>query len=89
MENNFKRISPSEKLVNNFLRKAQEFQTNVELIKVLKSRTFKIAGANVLIRASSEGNRKYFFGINYIAIEEMANLENPFIAFFAVLLTEL
>jgi hypothetical protein len=76
-----KEFSPCEILVNSFLRQAQEFQANVELIKVLKSRTYKIAEANVLIRASSEGNKRYFFGINYLTVEEMNNLDNPFIAF--------
>ena len=64
-----------------FLEKATELQTSVELIKVLKSRTYHIGEANVLIRASSEGNRRYFFGINYITVEEIANLDNPFVAF--------
>lgn len=75
------KLSPTELLVDDFLQKVKEFRTNVELIKVLKSRTYKIAEANVLIRAASEGNRRYFFGLNYITAEEMANLDNPFIAF--------
>jgi hypothetical protein len=75
-------ISPSDFLAKSFLETAKQFNANVELIKVLKSRTFKIGEANVLVRASSEGkNRRYFFGINYITVEEIANLENPFIAF--------
>jgi hypothetical protein len=73
--------SKAELLAYNFLERAKEFQTEVELIKVLKSRTYKVGNANVLVRAASEGNRRYFFGINYLTIEEMANLENPFIAF--------
>lgn len=76
-----KKCSSSDLLVLGFLEKAKEFQASVELLRVLKSRTYKIGEANVLIRASSEGNRRYFFGINYITIEEIANLENPFIAF--------
>lgn len=76
-----KNLNPSDLLANAFLEKAKEFQASVELLKVLKSRTYKIGEANVLVRASSEGNRRYFFGINYITIEEIANLENPFIAF--------
>ena len=76
-----KKLNPSDLLANAFLEKAKEFQASVELLKVLKSRTYKIGEANVLVRASSEGNRRYFFGINYITIEEIANLENPFIAF--------
>jgi len=75
------KISPSDLLANLFLEMAKQFNANVELIKVLKSRTFKIGEANVLVRASSEGKRRYFFGINYITVEEIANLENPFIAF--------
>jgi len=81
MSESIGRLSPTELLVNEFLQKAKDFQTNVEFIKVLKSRTYKIAEANVLIRAASEGNRRYFFGLNYITAEEMANLDNPFIAF--------
>jgi hypothetical protein len=76
-----KNLSPSDVLANMFLDKAKEFNANIELIKVLKSRTYHIGEANVLVRASSEGNRRYFFGINYITVEEMANLDNPFIAF--------
>lgn len=76
-----RKISPSDLLAKSFLEMAKQFNANVELIKVLKSRTYKIGEANVLIRASSDGNRRYFFGINYITVEEIANLENPFIAF--------
>ena len=76
-----KQLSNTDILLSKFLEKAKEFQANVELLKVLKSRTYKIANANVLVRASSDGNRRYFFGINYITVEEIANLENPFIAF--------
>jgi len=76
-----KPLSNSDKLSFGFLDKAKEFQASVELIKVLKSRTYRIGAANVLVRASSDGNRRYFFGINYVTIEEIANLENPFIAF--------
>lgn len=76
-----KKITPSEQLVLDFLERAQRFQANYELIKVLKSRTYHIANANVLIRVSCEGNRRYFFGLNYLCAEEMINIENPFIAF--------
>jgi hypothetical protein len=76
-----KKLSPSDLLASQFLEKAKNLQRNVELIKVLKSRTYHIGDANVLVRASSEGNRRYFFGINYITVEEIANLDNPFIAF--------
>lgn len=78
---NRKTLSPSELLASQFLKKAKDFQASVQLIKVLKSRTYHIGEANVLVRASSEGDRKYFFGINYITVEEIANLGNPFVAF--------
>lgn len=76
-----KKLLPSDLLTGEFLEEAKEFNANVELIRVLKSRTYRIGEANVLVRASSDGNRRYFFGINYITVEEMANLDNPFIAF--------
>ena len=74
--------SVAESLANEFLQVAKQFQANVEPIKVLKSRTYKIAEANVLVRAATEGkNGKFFYGLNYLTAEEMNNLENPFIAF--------
>ena len=76
-----KKLSPSDVLATNFLERAKEFNASVELIKVLKSRTYKIGEANVLVRASSDGNKRYFFGINYITVEEIANLDNPFVSF--------
>jgi hypothetical protein len=76
-----KKMSATDLLAKQFLEKANEFQSNIELIKVLKSRTYRIGESNVLVRAASEGNRRYFFGINYITVEEIANLDNPFIAF--------
>jgi hypothetical protein len=79
--NTTNRFSNSDLLVNQFLEQAKQFNTNVELIKVLKSRTYSIGTSNVLVRAASEGNRRYFFGLNYLTVEEIANLDNPFIAF--------
>lgn len=76
-----KNLSSSELLVFNFLERAKELQASVELIKVLKSRTYHIGESNVLIRSSTENSRRYFFGINYITVEEISNLDNPFIAF--------
>jgi hypothetical protein len=76
-----KDLSPSELLATQFLERAKKFNANVELIKVLKSRTYSIGEANVLVRAASEGNRRYFLGVNYLTVEEISNLENPFVAF--------
>jgi len=74
--------SVAESLANEFLQVAKQFQANVEPIKVLKSRTYKIAEANVLVRAATEGKKgTYFYGLNYLTAEEMNNLDNPFIAF--------
>src|SRR4051812_23521443 len=74
-------LSQTELLAQEFLAKARSFNTDVDLIRVLKARAFRIGDANVLIRASSEGRRRYFFGLNYIHAEEVANLDNPFFAF--------
>lgn len=76
------RFHDTDILVSQFLEKAKDLCTEVELIRVLKSRTYKVGDANVLVRASMEGRTgKYFFGLNYITAEELANLDNPFIAF--------
>jgi hypothetical protein len=79
--NTTNRFSNSDCLVTQFLGQAQQFNANVELIKVLKSRTYSIGESKVLLRAASMGNRRYFFGINYLTVEEIANLDNPFVAF--------
>jgi hypothetical protein len=79
--NTTNRFSNSDFLANQFLEQAKQFNANIEVIKVLKSRTYSIGEANVLVRAASEGNRRYFFGINYLTVEEISNLDNPFIAF--------
>lgn len=76
-----KKLGPSDLLAAQFFERAKEFNASIELIRVLKSRTYRISNANVLVRASTDGNRRYFFGINYITVEEIANLDNPFIAF--------
>ena len=75
------KLSNSDILANQFLEHARQYNANVELIKVLKSRTYRIGESNVLVRSASEGNRHYFFGLNYLTIEEIANLDNPFVAF--------
>ena len=76
-----KPLSSSDKLLFGFLEKARSMQANVELLRVLRSRTYKIGEANVLVRAAAAGTKRFFFGINYLTIEEISNLENPFIAF--------
>ncbi len=76
-----KKFTPTDLLVSAFLEKSKALNANIELIQVLRSRTYKIGESNVLVRAAAVGNRRYFFGINYLTIEEISNLENPFIAF--------
>jgi hypothetical protein len=74
--------SNAERLTEEFLQTAKNFQASTQIIKVLKSKTYKIAEANVLVRAATEGkNGRFFYGLNYLTAEEMNNLENPFIAF--------
>ena len=70
-------------LFEEFLNQAQQLKATIDPIRVLRARVYQIGNANVLIRAAgnSVNNGRYFFGINYITLEEMANLENPFIAF--------
>lgn len=75
-------ISLTDQLFLEFLDHARNLHAEVEPIRVLRARTYNIAQSNVLIRASSEGkNKRYFFGLNYINAEEVANLDNPFFAF--------
>lgn|SRR4030067_1799349 len=73
--------SNTEILAQDFIKRAGEVNAELQPVKVLKARVYQFANSNVLIRAASERNSRYFFGINYITIEEMANLDNPFIAF--------
>ena len=68
-------------LLNQFLENAKQFDAEVEPIKVLRSNTFRIGKANVLIRVASDLGKRYFFGLNYISAEEVSNLDNSFIAF--------
>jgi len=70
-------------LFEEFLARAQKLKASIDPIRVLRARVYQIGNANVLIRAagSSVNNGRYFFGINYITLEEMANLDNPYIAF--------
>src|SRR5574341_192167 len=69
------------KLLLQFLDKAKSLKAEVSPIKVLKSNTFKIDRANILVRTASDLGRRFFFGLNYINAEEIYNLDNSFIAF--------
>ena len=65
-----------------FLAKAKK--KHGQPVKVLRSTTYKIGKAHVLVRTSTKSasnlSRPYFFGLQYTAIEELANLKNPFLA---------
>lgn len=74
--------APAENLALSFVQKAKGLFGEPELIKVLKARAYRLGKANVLIRAATAGRtNRYFFGLNYIHAEELANLVNPFFAF--------
>jgi len=60
---NAKRLSPPDVLAAHFLERVKEFNASVELFKVFKSRTYRIGEANVLVRAASERNRRYFLAL--------------------------
>jgi|SRR5581483_10483904 len=70
----------AEGLLNDFLQHARKVGGDVEPIKVLRSNTYRIGNAHVLARVAADTG-KYFFGLNYINAEEVANLDNSFIAF--------
>lgn len=74
-------MNNSEQLAAGFLEKSKHIAKDIAPIKILKARAYTIGQANVLIRVASEGNRNYFFGLNYIHVEEFANLDNPYFVF--------
>jgi hypothetical protein len=76
------RLPSTDLQYQNLLEKIREISPEVEPVKVLKSRVYQILDSHILIRAASLGMRNtYFYGLNYITIEEVANLDNPFIVF--------
>lgn len=77
-----KEKSTTDVLADSFVQKAREFDPEVEPIRILRARAYRILNANLLIRAATLGNsRRYFFGLNYIHAEEVANLDNAFFVF--------
>ncbi len=76
------KVSPTELLALSFLQKARDLSADVEPIKILKARAYKILNSNVLVRSSVAGsNGRYFFGLNYIHAEEIANFDNAYFVF--------
>ncbi|HEX8499247.1 MAG TPA: hypothetical protein VF659_01555 [Pyrinomonadaceae bacterium] len=76
-----KPIPPTELLAQEFLQRIKKLRAEIEPLRVLKARAYRISSSHVLIRAATEGNKRYFFGLNYITAEEVANLDNSFFAF--------
>ena len=77
-----KNLSETDIMLEKFLQHAHNLSSDIEPIRVLRARVYKIGEANVLVRAARMlATHRYFFGINYITLEEIANLDNPFIVF--------
>lgn len=74
-------MKPQKELIEKFLQKVGEQRINVNPIKVLRTNTYSVGNANVLVRTASDLGHRYFFGLNYINAEEVYNLENSFVAF--------
>lgn len=82
MDTNIKKHDATDRLAQEFIEKAKNLQIRIETVRVLKSRTYQIGESNVLLRAATMGkNGRFFYGINYLTVEEIANLDNPFVAF--------
>lgn len=72
----------AEQLAHDVLQKVRELSSEIEPLKVLKARAYKVLDANILIRVASLGKtHRFFFGLNYINAEEVANLDNPYFIF--------
>jgi hypothetical protein len=67
-------------LLESFLSEAKKVAGDVEPIRVLRCNAFRINNTHVLVRVAADIGQ-YFFGLNYINAEEVANLDNSFIAF--------
>lgn len=74
-------MKPQKELIGKFLQEAENKGISVNPIRVLRTNTFSIGNANVLVRTASDLGHRYFFGLNYINAEEVYNLENSFVAF--------
>lgn len=74
-------MKPQKELIEKFLQKAEAQGITVNPIRVLRTNTYSVGNANVLVRTASDLGHRYFFGLNYINAEEVYNLDNSFIAF--------
>jgi hypothetical protein len=74
-------MKPQKELIEQFLHKAEIQGISVNPIRVLRTNTYSVGNANVLVRTASDLGHRYFFGLNYINAEEVYNLDNSFVAF--------
>lgn len=74
-------MKPQKELIEKFLQKAEDQGISIDPIRVLRTNTFSVGNANVLVRTASDLGQRYFFGLNYINVEEVYNLANSFVAF--------
>ncbi len=74
-------MKPQKELIEKFLQKADSKGIEVNPIRVLRTNTYSVGDANVLVRTASDLGNRYFFGLNYINAEEVYNLDNSFVAF--------
>lgn len=70
----------AKQLLERFLAEARKQAGDVEPIRVLRCNAFRVKDAHVLVRVAADTG-KFFFGLNYINAEEVANLDNAYIAF--------
>lgn len=70
----------AKQLLEDFLAEARKQVGEVEPIRVLRCNAFRVKDAHVLVRVAADTG-KFFFGLNYINAEEVANLDNAYIAF--------
>src|SRR5437667_8900244 len=70
----------ADELLGDFLHHVRALGGGGEPVKVLRSNTYKVGNSHVLARVAADTG-KYFFGLNYINAEEVANLDNSFVAF--------
>ena len=74
-------MKPQKELVGKFLQKVTRQGVIINPIRVLRTNTYNLGNANVLVRTASDLGQRYFFGLNYINAEEVYNLDKSFVAF--------
>lgn len=70
-----------KQLLENFLAKAKDQGFSIEAVAALRTNTYQVGKANILVRTASDLGKRYFFGLNYINAEEIYNLDHSFVIF--------